>query len=208
MRSDRRRFARSAALFLAIVMVAGWPWERVALAFSAAYSRVVDALLFDHVTFGAGGHAHLKPFPRRIGAAGDAVTADAELSLTLDRHAGALRVGASLRRDAWLPLVIVVAIGVAAPGAARTRLRRAAIGAAVVFAYSVAALWLAVLWMFAVQIRGVYALSDGARGIIDLANRALLLPPGNRFIVPLAVGFVLLWMRRTSSSSTAIVTDV
>jgi hypothetical protein len=160
------------------------------------------------MTFGHGGHARLSPRDELVRGAGDAVTADATLSLSVDGFEGDVALGVSLRRDACLPLLVVSAAALAAPGAPRRRGQRLVVGFAVVLAYTIAALCLVVLWTFVVRMRDVYAVSDLSRATVDLAHRMVLVPPANRFIVPLAVGVALgFWGRSAPRSGVSSTPD-
>jgi hypothetical protein len=143
------------------------------------------------IAFGRGGHVHLAPgdtLPNGRRVEGE-VTTDCMMEMTLAGRRGHAIHGLSARRDAYLPLLIVVAVLVAASLGWRTPLRRVLIGVAAEAAVIVASLWLFVVWDFAIGLRvgGVYALSGSGLRVLDLSFRMLLLPPGNRFIVPLLI---------------------
>jgi hypothetical protein len=190
-----RRIAASLGLFLALMAVGAWPWEPVPHAFSARYCPVAN-LVLGHQTFGRGGHARLLPLERIVRQEGDNVTADTALSLTVAGFEGDLQMGMSLRRDAYLPLLILVALIVAAPLPAVGRLKALSIGVPIMTALNLAALELLVVWTFALRLKGIYDLGGAARRLLDFAYGALLTPPGNRFIAPLALGAAIVaWQR-------------
>jgi hypothetical protein len=200
MRINGRQAARRLAVFAVVLLLGGWPWPGRAAAFASAHGATMNWLLLDGATFGTGGHARLGPIAAVTSGPRDNVTADAQLLLSVDGYEGRLTLGLSLRRDAYLPLLIVGALLVAAPGPARMKAKKLLVGLLVVFAYSAAALYLLVLWTFAARVRGVYDASSFWIGALDLGARTLLLPPGNRFLIPLAVGFGLgWWSDRTSA---------
>jgi hypothetical protein len=72
-----------------------------------------------------------------------------------------------------------------------------AIGISIMLLLDLAALELMVAWTFAFQLRGIYADAGSVwRRLVDIAYGALLTPPGNRFIAPVAIGAVIFaWLR-------------
>jgi hypothetical protein len=197
-----RRTAISLAVFLALLLVGAWPWPPVQRGWSAIYCPIANLLLTPQ-TFGTGGHARLRPLPRIERHPTDNVTADAALALSVAGFQGVLESGMSVRRDAYLPLWILISLLVAVPLGFARRLKALAIGIPVMVALNLAALELLVTWTFAFQLRGIYPTDTGAvwRRLVDLAYGALLTPPGNRFIAPLALAIALIvWLRVPSSS--------
>ncbi len=165
----------------------------MSLGFSRAYASVANVVLFDHVAFGGGGHVRLATLPQLTLNPGDSVVTDSFLSFTVDRYEGDARVGISLRRDAYLPLLIMMAVVLAAPLAARRKVIGLAVGSLVMWAWTLAGVYLLVLWSFVFSLHGVMQISPGASQVVDLAFRTLLLPPGNRFVEPIVVGLALVW---------------
>src|SRR6185503_16395115 len=100
----RARALLRVGLTLALLLLAAWPAPGVALAFSRLYCPLAGAVLAAH-TFGERGHARLQPLPALTRRDGDSVTADAQLSLTVDGFAGMIPLGICLRRDVYLPLL-------------------------------------------------------------------------------------------------------
>jgi hypothetical protein len=195
----RRRVAISLAVFLGLLVAGAWPWPAIQRGFAAIYCPVANLVMAPQ-TFGQGGHARLQPLPRIVRQPTDNVTADAALSLSVAGYDGALALGMSVRRDAYLPIWILIALLVAAPLPLARRMKALAIGVPLMLALNLAALELLVTWTFAFQLRAVYPADAGAtwRRLIDLAYGAVLTPPGNRFIAPLAIGAVLIvWLRGT-----------
>jgi hypothetical protein len=203
----RRRIALHAGLFAALMLLGGWPWPGVARAFSALYCPFGN-LIVGHQTFGYGGHARLAPLDRIARQASDNVTADASIALTVDGFQGDMRLGVSLRRDAYLPLLIAIALIAAAPLALGRQLRSLAIAVPLLLLWTAAVFQLLVIWTFATQLRGIYTSSPLQQRLVDLAYGALLAPPGNRFIAPivLAIGTIA-WQARRSDKSCAPVTE-
>jgi hypothetical protein len=203
----RRRIAIGAALFGAVMLVGGWPWPGVARAFSALYCPLGN-LFVAHQTFGRGGHARLAPLDKIERRSSDNVTADASIALTVDGFEGDMRMGVSLRRDAYLPLLLGIALIVAAPLAMRPRLRSLAVVVPVLLLWTMAVFELLVTWTFATQLRGIYASSPLQLRLVDLAYGALLAPPGNRFIAPIALAIgTIIWQGRRSEKRNVSVTE-
>jgi len=195
--ASRRRWAISGAAFVLLLILGGWPAISVRRAFSGVYAATAN-LLFGAMTFGRGGHARLAPMePTTVRRPGENVTSDARLSLTVDGRAGELAFGLSLRRDAYLPLLILMAAILAAPLRAKDKLYALLVGLPAVLALTIASLWWLVLWLFTHQVGGVYPARPAWEAVIDLLFRALLLPPGGRFLVPFLMACALVaWRRR------------
>lgn len=188
-----RRVAGALAVFLGVLIAGAWPWPPVQRGFSAVYCPIAN-LVITSQTFGRGGHARLSALAQIERHANDNVTADAVLSLSVAGVGGQLPLGISVRRDAYLPLWILISLLSAAPLGSARRLKAVAIGIPFMLALNLAALELLVTWTFAFQLRGIYP-RDGAPiwlRAVDFAYGAVLSPPGNRFIVPLAVGAALI----------------
>ena len=146
-------------------------------------------------TFGRGGHARLVPLPEAVRRPTDSVTADTALSLTVAGFSGDLQLGLSLRRDAYLPLWILMALLAAAPLTLRRRLEAFAFAVPIQLAVNLVALQLTIVWTLAFQLKGIYDRGASALRLIDFAYGALLTPPGNRFIVPLGLGLAtIVWL--------------
>jgi hypothetical protein len=186
----RARALLRVGLALALLLLAAWPVPGVALAFSRLYCPLASAVLAAHI-FGERGHARLQPLPALTRRDGDSVTADAQLSLTIDGFAGTIPLGVCLRRDVYLPLLLALAVIACFPIAPRRRLACAAVAAAITLGAGIAANALVAAWTFATQLRGVYPPGDLRPRILQLAYGALLAPPGNRFIAPIVLGAVL-----------------
>lgn len=188
-----RRVAVALAIFLGVLIAGAWPWPAIQRGWSAIYCPIANLVIAPQ-TFGRGGRARLRALPSIERHANDNVTADAVLSLSVVSYGGDLPLGVSVRRDAYLPLWILVSLLIAAPLEFARRLKALAIGIPLMLALNLAALELLVTWTFAFHLRGIYP-ADAApiwRRAVDLAYGAVLVPPGNRFIAPLAAGAVLI----------------
>jgi hypothetical protein len=192
----RRQLAARIAAFLVLLVVAGWPWAGVRRAFAAAYCATVGGSLAG-VSFNDGtGHARVFPAPADVAhRPGNNVTADAVVELSLDGSPGHPKLGVNLRRDAYLPLLILVGAIAAAPLRGRGKLICVAAGVPVVLAGSLAALVALVSWIFAGGLGPPAAMNNKP---LDLLVRMLVEPPGNRFIAPLALAAVLIAWRLRS----------
>ena len=198
-----RRIAASLGLFLAIVAVGAWPSTKVALGFSAGYCMLANQVI-ERITFGQRGHARLDALPTISRRDSDNVTADTILSLSVDGYRGTMPLGISLRRDVYLPLLIVVALIVAFPMRVRQRLECLALAGPITLAAGMAANALVAAWTFSVELKGIYPPGTFAYALRNFAYGALLLPPGNRFVAPIALGAALIaWVlpRRPAAAS-------
>jgi hypothetical protein len=166
-------------------------------AFSAAYAAAANPVL-TRLSFGRGGHAALVA-GGGPGDPGRAVEDDARLVLTVAGFEGELPFGLSLRRDAFLPAVVLVAALAGAPLAARRKALCLALGVGAVLVLSLICVCLTAAWIFASRLQGVYDPTSVGRSVLDLLAGTLLLPPGNRFAVPLALGAALVFWSTTPS---------
>lgn len=186
-----RSLARGSVVFL----VCAAPWPGLRPVWSAAYSTVAN-VAFDQITFGRGGHARLRP---AVGAELDvkeAVATDTIVKVTVTGHTGELLFGVSARRDAQLPLALLVAVLMAVPLPATRRIGSLLAGTFVCVCASVGLLYVGVASFFAERLATVWAPSPFASQVLQLANSILLLPPANRFVLPLVLGVVLVWFAR------------
>ena len=191
-----REIAARVGAFLVVVALAGWPWQPVRRAFASAYCATVGAGL-GAVSFRDGtGHARVRPAaPTTARRPGENVTSDAEVELSLGGPAALPRLGVNLRRDAYLPLLLLIGAIALAPLRMRSKALGLLVGIPIVLAASLAALAALVAWVFA---GGLGPPDAMASPTLDLAVRMLLAPPGNRFIAPLVLAAVLiLWRLRS-----------
>ena len=174
--------------FLLLLSVAGWPWTTVEVGFS----RVVSAL--GNVCLGTSRWAPAQlelialGVPSQHGAS-DNVQADTQLLLRLPHPAREARLGLSLRRDAYLPLVIFVAATLVLPLPRRTRLRCLVLGIPLVLAVAILSLAILATFLLArVPGAGVAAWrAELCQFLFDI----WLTPPGNRVIAPLLLAAAL-----------------
>jgi len=125
---------------------------------------------------------------RSVRQPGDNVTSDAVVELSIDGNPGHPRLGINLRRDAYLPLLILVSAIAVAPLRMRGKTICWLIGVPVVLAGSLGAFLMLIIWVFAGGLGPPDALESKA---LDLAVRMLIEPPGNRFIAPLVLAALL-----------------
>lgn len=94
-----------------------------------------------------------------------------------------------------------IAVILAVPLTARSRWRCLAWGLAALLALAIAAIWITSLWLFA-QIPGLMT-NQGAleQAAISLGYRALVVPLGNRYIVPLLLAALLVARELRSAAS-------
>ena len=169
------------------------PWPGLAAGFAAGYAAVVDRLLLDHIGFGQGGHAQLRAADAAEKRAADNVIPDAVIALGVDGYAGELKVTMSLRRDAYLPICVLGLVVLCAPLPLRRRLRALAVGLPAIVVLTIVCQWFGILWLFANRLSKVMALGPRAASLVDGVYQVLLLPPANRFLVPLLLGIGLVW---------------
>lgn len=200
-RRDWREPAARVAVFLILLGVAGWPWPIVRSAFSSAYCATVGAAL-PLFSFGDGGVGHARVLaapPTDVRRPGENVTSDAEVELSVEGSTRHTRLGVNLRRDAYLPLLILFSAVVVAPLRPRGKGICLLVGVPIVLAASLAALAMLVGWVFAGGLGPPTALTSPT---LDLMVRMLLEPPGNRFIGPLILAALLIvWRARRERDS-------
>jgi hypothetical protein len=194
---DRRSAALWAGLFLATLVLGGWPRPDLRAAFSRGYAAAAD-LVLDQLSFGQGGRATLVP-EKGEARTGAAVEQDARLVLSVSGYEGEVPFGLSLRRDAFLPCLIVIAALIGAPLPARRKLLCLGAGTAAVLALSLACVYLTAAWLFSGQLTRVYQPSAAWAWVLDVMAGALLLPPSNRFALPLVLAAVLVFVLRGPS---------
>ncbi len=189
-----RAWGGSTALFVAILVCGALPWPGLRQGFNSVFRGGGNALLAAF-TFGKGGHASLAPLDAtRNAAAKDSppiqqhVAADTLLALRVDGRVGTVGLGLNLRREVYMPLVLFVAVVLAAPMRARAKFRAVMVGTPVVLLIAFGCIWCLALYTFAFNVRGVLQLDAVGGLVVDLVYRGVLLPPGNRFIAPLAMG--------------------
>ena len=190
-RFDRRGLWLWAGRLALGLLLLALPWPGVNAAFVAGYSKLVDALVLDHLTFGRGGHARLRPALAVETRTDQNVVSDAVIALRVDGYSDELKIAMSLRRDAYLPICVLLAVIAAAPLPWRRRGRALGWGLPAIIALTVVCQWFGILWTFSQQLAPVMAWGPGPASLIDGLYQALLLPPSNRFVVPLLLGSAL-----------------
>jgi hypothetical protein len=174
-------------IFLALLGTAGWPWPPVEVGFSRAISALGNVCL----GWPQWSPAQLELVPLGVASSHgstDNVRADTQMVLRLAHPEREARVGLSLRRDAYLPLLIFVAATVVLPLPRRARLCCLAFGIPLVLA--VAMLSLAVLALFLLgRVPGVGVATWQAQ-LCQFLFEIWLAPPGNRVIAPLLLAAV------------------
>jgi hypothetical protein len=197
---DRRGAGLWAGLFLATLVLGGWPRPGLRAAFSGAYAAGAR-LVLEPLSFGEGGRATL--VPERGVRTGAAVEQDARLVLSVAGYDGELPFGLSLRRDAFLPCLLLVAVVIGAPLPARRKLLCLGAGTAAVLALSLLCVYLTAAWLFSSQLTRVYQPSAVWAWALDVTAGALLLPPSNRFALPLVLAAALVFGLRGPSAPRA-----
>ena len=145
-----RPIAARAGAFLVVVALAGWPWQPVRRAFASAYCATVGAALAGISFRDGAGHARVMPAPpTTVRRPGENVTSDAEVELSVDGLSGHPRLGVNLRRDAYLPLLLLIGAIALAPLRMRSKAIGLLVGLPIVLAASLAALAALVGWVFA-----------------------------------------------------------
>lgn len=182
---------RSALLFVAVLIVAAWPARSLRQAVSEQVSRLVNPLL-EQLEYGQGGHARLHAAPvTDVRGPDDNVTSDAELVLSDAGTQRSMRVGVSLRREFYLPLVVFAAAALAAPTSRARRGLTLLLGLPLVFGGCTLALHLTVCWLFAHEASYLYPMSERALLWLDTTVATFLTPPTLRLIVPLLLAVAL-----------------
>jgi hypothetical protein len=180
------------ALFMGVLLIGGWPSAQLRGAASAALAPALSACLAP-LEFGYGGRAQVLPsIVSEVRRAGENVSSDALLRLTIDGYANDSISTINLRRDVYLPLLLVLALLLSAPSSRRRRAWALALALPGVFSLCVLSLYLTACWLFAHQVPDIYPLSAPQLRLLDALVSTLLMPPSLRFFVPLAVGWVAL----------------
>jgi hypothetical protein len=204
-RLDRRAVWLWAARFGLGLLLLALPWPGFNDRFVAGYSALVNHLVLAHVTFGQGGHAQLRSADAIARRADQNVVPDAVIGLRVDGYGGELPIAMSLRRDAWLPICVLLAVILAAPLPGRRRGRALCVGIPTIVALTIACQCFGILWLFSQQLATVMTLGPRAKSLIDGLYQTLLLPPANRFVVPLLLGIALIgWQLGSSTPAPAV----
>lgn len=185
----------AAGRFAVIMLLGLSPWPDLSKLFSQLYLGLGN-LTLQHLSvghdarWGSGKAGVLKAErPGRDGPSWDTL-----LVLTAERAADFDHVYLNPKRQAYLPLLIFLAVIIAAPVRARAKWMCLAVGVPVMLAFAMTSLWITTLWLFARVPALVGDWSQAQLVAVDLAYRALVVPMSNRFILPLFVASLLiLW---------------
>lgn len=190
---SRRVAARWLARAFVCFVLTSAPWPGVRPAFSAALCSCAN-LLFDNWTFGKGGHARLRP---AVGAELDvkeSISTDTIVQVKVQGYSGELRFGLSARRDAHLPLALLMSVLLSAPLPTRKIVPAAAAGFVLGAIVSLGFLWLGVASFFRERLATVWRPARVVAQGLELANNLLLLPPANRFFLSLGIAVGIAWL--------------
>jgi len=191
MRFELKPTLLRAALFLLLLTAGSWPWSAREIAFSRALSAVSN-LAFEVLPLVPGLQIELVPsLTTQERSATENVDADTQLVLRLAGHPGEARLGISLRRDAFLPLMIFVAAILVLPLERRRKLASLALGVPLVLAVAVGSV--ASLACFVSSRAPSFGMAHWQASLAEFVFDCWLTPPGNRVIAPLllALGFAL-----------------
>jgi hypothetical protein len=170
---------------VAIIVVGAAPAPGISNGFNNAYCSTMNAVL-SLVEFGNGGHAQF------IAQQSEGLSSDLSIRLTLDGHPGHWDSLRSARKYVYLPLLLVVAMVLAAPLPFKRKLGCTLVGAVLSLALSSAALILTAAYSFSSGIPGVYQLGDLGRSALDLAMRTLVMPSSLWKMGPVLLGLILI----------------
>lgn len=171
-----------ALVFLALLGGAGWPCAAVEVGFSRLVSKLGNLCLRSWQ--GSAAQIELVPLAVPGGhGANDNVEADTQLILRIPHLTREARLGLSLRRDAYLPLVIFSAATVVLPLSRRARFACLVFGTPIILFVALLSLFvLASFLLGSVPDAGIRAWqAELAQFLFD----CWLTPPGNRVIAPL-----------------------
>jgi hypothetical protein len=121
----------------------------------------------------------------------DQVQTDTVLSISPEGQRS-VRMGLSLRRDVYLPLVVFAALVLAAPLPFRRRAIGLVLGSALTVGVGVASVWVLVEFLIANQWPQFSEASDFSQFVFTFLFERWLTPPGNRVIAPLMLA--ALWV--------------
>ncbi len=190
---ERRRLVIELASFLSVfvvvMLVGAWPSRGVRVGFSRALSATAN-LALSEVHFGAGVQLQLLPLPASTARqANDNVEADTAVVLRAPGQPGDRRFGMSLRRDAYLPLLIFVALILAAPLGARRKAACLTVGVPIVLCVAIGSVCILVTYLLS-QSDGT-SIPEWQGDLSSFLFERWLTPPGNRVIAPLLFSAVL-----------------
>lgn len=184
-----RQLLIGALVFAAVMGVGAWPSDTVRFGFSTFVSAVSNATL-GYMRFDSGARVMLAPLPKGVKrGANDNVEADTSVSLHWPGAPPRVGYTMSSRRDAYLPLVIFVAVILAMPLGLRRKLVCLAVGVPVTLAVALSSVAIVVTYLFSQSPGNVIPKWQGAAA--EFLFERWLSPPGNRVIAPLLFGLAL-----------------
>jgi hypothetical protein len=188
MQSDGRRWLWRVAVAALLFGVGAWPWPVVRVGFSELLSGLGNVCLAP-LSLVQGAHLHLEPLPMDAERTADQhVQADTRVVLAEPDGAQMASLGISLRRDAYLPLLIFGVAIVVLPLRWRSRLLCLGIGTTVIIAMALVSVCALVVFL-ASQQPGV--VPEWTAKLSGFVFECWLAPPGNRVIAPLLLAATL-----------------
>jgi hypothetical protein len=176
-------------IFGGIIALGAWPWRAVRVGASEALSALANPVL-SQLTFDRGVSVRLQPLPvDAVRRPDDNVEADTEVVLSVPETPAEARFGISLRRDAYLPLLIFAALALALPLRPRDKALCLGVGIPTVVAAAVASIVTLVTYFLGVQ-KGS-TVSELQREITTFLFERWLTPPNNRVIAPVLLALAL-----------------
>jgi hypothetical protein len=204
-KARERRILARVAIFVGILLLAGWPWGFVRVGFSQSFSALANPV-FRQVRFDRGILLQLLPLPPgAVRQPGDNVEADTHIVLRVPgTQAGGARMGMSLRRDAYLPLLLFVALTLVLPLRGRDKARCLAAGVPAVLVVAMASIAIAITFMLSTREGSM--IPGWQREVSTFLFDCWLTPPGNRVIAPVifALALAAYAARRPSSQNAAL----
>jgi hypothetical protein len=204
MRVNLRRVLQPAAIFM-LVLVAGfatpWPGRGFIEGYCSLANVALGAMDYDGKV-----SAKLRPAPDSERRASDQVKTDATLDLRAMGYLGVHRVGVSLRRDVYAPMVLLWALLLAAPISRTGRVWSLCIGTTVVLAVGVLSSCVLVQFVVMNEAPKVHVASELTRSMTEFVFERWLTPPGNRVIAPLFLAGMLIgrWWPRAREVEAAL----
>lgn len=193
MPAERKLWALRVLLFIGLVAVGAWPWDGVRSAYTRGLSRIGNPILAGFPVAGRV-QVQLSPItklgPRRPD---QSVQEDTQIVLQVPGSPGEAHIGISLRRDAYLPLLIFVAAIFAVPLRASSRAVCLAVGSALVTLVALGSVWVLIVYL-ASQHPGAVPGWQGE--LAHVVFDCWLTPPGNRVIAPLLLAGALVFALR------------
>lgn len=190
MRPGLGRVWQAAAIFV-LVLVAGLvaPWS--GRLFIVGYCALANVALRT-MDYDGRVSARLRPAPDSERRVNDQVKTDATLDMRAMDYHGVQRIGVSLRRDVYAPMVLTWALLLAAPMTRPGRISSLCIATAVVLVVGVFSSCALVELVVMNDASKTYVPSGLKRSMAEFVLERWLTPPGNRIIAPLLLAGVLI----------------